>query len=450
MICDADTIVAIATPPGRGGVGILRLSGSLSSVICQQILGRIPTPRFALYHPFLDEFGVPIDFGLTLYFPAPNSFTGEDVVEFHGHGGPIVLDLLINRILGLGARLAEAGEFSKRAFLNNKLDLAQVEAVADLINASTVDAAKSAMRSLSGEFSAAISALLEKVIALRVYVEAAIDFPDEEIDFLSDTSVRDRLVQILAALDTVMNASRQGSILNEGVRILILGQPNVGKSSLINALAGQEVAIVTDIAGTTRDLLKEKILIDGLPVEIVDSAGLRESVDLVEREGIRRAKTAALQADHILYVIDDTVGVSEIDKHYWQELDSKPITVILNKVEISGRGIGETSVAGKAGFAVSALTGTGIPELRRYLKQVVGFVNTPEQGIFLARRRHIDALSRTKSAVTRALEIYNSSRAGEFIAEELRLGQYALNEITGNFDNEALLDRIFSSFCIGK
>jgi len=447
----SETIAAQATPPGRGGVGIIRVSGPHVLAVAQAVLGQIPPPRLAKHLPFLAADGESIDVGIALLFTAPNSFTGEDVLELQGHGGPVVMDLLLKRVLGLGARLARPGEFSQRAFLNDKLDLAQAEAIADLINSSTEAAARSALRSLNGEFSRRIDVLLEQVIHLRMYVEAAIDFPEEEIDFLADSHVLDRVDGVITSLEQVRNAAKQGCVLQEGMTVVILGQPNAGKSSLLNQLAGRETAIVTDIPGTTRDVLRERIQIDGMPLHIIDTAGLREATDAVEVEGIRRAWKEVEKADRVLLVVDDTSGIAPADEAILRNLpDSVAVTVVRNKVDQSGRDVGGAhTTEGRTEILLSAKTGEGIDALRDHLKTCMGYSGVTE-GLFTARRRHLEALDQALLAVRRGRDVLVTRHAGELLAEELRYAQTALNEITGQFDNEALLGRIFSSFCIGK
>ncbi len=444
-----DTIAAVATPPGRGGVGIVRVSGPGVRAIIEALIGGLPPPREARFRRFRDARGEVIDEGLVLFFPAPRSFTGEDVLELHGHGGPVVMDMLLERVLELGARPARPGEFSERAFLNGRLDLAQAEAVADLIDSGSRAAARAALRSLEGEFSQAIEALSERLIELRMYVEAAIDFPEEEIDFLSDEAVEARIVELTAAFERLQAAARQGSLLREGLHLVIVGAPNAGKSSLLNRLAGREAAIVTDIPGTTRDLLREAIDLDGLPVHLVDTAGLRTTEDPVEREGVRRARAELERADCALLVIDDT----DRDPGREQALrDSLPqeLTVlrVYNKIDRTGREPGPVPGEPDA-LAVSALTGAGIEALRSRLRERVGYPGETE-GIFLARRRHLDALRRARDHFDAGVAALRAHRAGELLAEELRLAHQALGEITGEFTSEDLLGRIFSSFCIGK
>ncbi|MBJ7222201.1 MULTISPECIES: tRNA uridine-5-carboxymethylaminomethyl(34) synthesis GTPase MnmE [unclassified Brenneria] len=450
-----DTIVAQATPPGRGGVGILRISGAAASAVAQAVLGKLPKPRHADYLPFRDTDGNPLDQGIALWFPGPNSFTGEDVLELQGHGGPVILDILLQRILALpDVRIARPGEFSERAFLNDKLDLAQAEAIADLIDASSEQAARSALNSLQGAFSARINHLVEALTHLRIYVEAAIDFPDEEIDFLSDGKIEGQLNQVMANLDAVRAEAHQGSLLREGMKVVIAGRPNAGKSSLLNALAGREAAIVTDIAGTTRDVLREHIHIDGMPLHIIDTAGLRDANDEVERIGIERAWQEIEQADRVLFMVDGTTTQAGEPAAIWPEFMARlpktlPITVVRNKADITGEPLGIEDVNTYSLIRLSARTGEGIDTLRDHLKQSMGFTSNTEGG-FLARRRHLQALEQAAQHLTQGKDQLVSAYAGELLAEELRLAQQALSEITGEFTSDDLLGRIFSSFCIGK
>ena len=443
-----DTIVAQATPPGRGGVGILRISGLKARDVAQAVLGKLPKPRYADYLPFNDVDGTPLDQGIALWFPGPNSFTGEDVLELQGHGGPVILDLLLKRILTLpGLRIARPGEFSERAFLNDKLDLAQAEAIADLIDASSEQAARSALNSLQGAFSARVNHLVEALTHLRIYVEAAIDFPDEEIDFLSDGKIEAQLNEVMADLDAVRAEARQGSLLREGMKVVIAGRPNAGKSSLLNALAGREAAIVTDIAGTTRDVLREHI-------HIIDTAGLRDANDEVERIGIERAWQEIAQADRVLFMVDGTttgaVDPAEIWPDFIERLPAKlPITVVRNKADVTGEALGISEVNGHSLIRLSARTGEGVEVLRNHLKQSMGF-DTNMEGGFLARRRHLQALEEAANHLQQGKAQLLGAWAGELLAEELRLAQQALSEITGEFTSDDLLGRIFSSFCIGK
>ncbi|MEG9533791.1 tRNA uridine-5-carboxymethylaminomethyl(34) synthesis GTPase MnmE [Mannheimia indoligenes] len=450
-----DTIVAQATPIGRGGVGILRVSGPLVETVAEAVLGKKLSPRVANYLPFKDEDGTVLDQGIALFFKAPNSFTGEDVLELQGHGGQVILDLLLKRILQVkGLRIARAGEFSEQAFLNDKLDLAQAEAIADLIDATSEQAARSALKSLQGEFSNKINALVDNVIYLRTYVEAAIDFPDEEIDFLADGKIEAKLNEIIAQLDGVRREAKQGSILREGMKVVIAGRPNAGKSSLLNALAGREAAIVTNIAGTTRDVLREHIHIDGMPLHIIDTAGLRDASDEVERIGIARAWDEIAQADHVLLMIDSTEQQADQFRNEWANFLEKlpanmPVTVIRNKVDLSGESEGLIQVDDFTVIRLSAQTKVGVDLLREHLKKSMGYQSSTEGG-FLARRRHLQALETAAEHLERGYIQLTQFLAGELLAEELRLVQNALSEITGQFTSDDLLGNIFSSFCIGK
>lgn len=451
----SDTIVAQATPPGRGGVGILRVSGRQAKEVAMALLGKLPKPRYADYLPFKDTDGSVLDQGIALYFPGPNSFTGEDVLELQGHGGPVILDLLLKRILQMSeVRIARPGEFSERAFLNDKLDLAQAEAIADLIDASSEQAARSAVNSLQGAFSNRVNQLVEALTHLRIFVEAAIDFPDEEIDFLSDGKIEAQLNGVMGELQAVRAEARQGSLLREGMKVVIAGRPNAGKSSLLNALAGREAAIVTDIAGTTRDVLREHIHIDSMPLHIIDTAGLREASDEVERIGIERAWNEIEQADRVLFMVDGTTTDAIEPASIWPEFMARlpktlPITVVRNKADMTGEALGLSEVNGYSLIRLSARTGEGIDVLRDHLKQSMGFTSNMEGG-FLARRRHLQALETAAEHLEQGKEQLVSAYAGELLAEELRLAQQALSEITGEFTSDDLLGRIFSSFCIGK
>lgn len=437
----ADTIVAAATPPGTGGVGIVRVSGDRVESIARRVLGSLPEPRDASYKTFRNSNGEKIDAGLALYFPAPASFTGESVLELHGHGGPLVISLLIEAIIALGARRADPGEFSQRAFLNNKLDLVQAEAIADLINAGTSQAARAALRSLSGAFSSSISALSEQLIRLRLHVEAAIDFPEEEIDFLSDELLQKRLVECGDAFARLQAEVRQGRVLRDGFQVVIVGKPNAGKSSLLNRLSGQDAAIVTEIAGTTRDILREQIDIDGLAVELVDTAGLRENPDRVEKEGIRRAREALRMADAVLWIQDATEREhGTIDESLREGVS---ITVVRNKIDLDGAMIDDDAVN------LSAKTGAGLDVLRQRIRDLAGYEDQGE-GAFTARKRHLHALERAAMHFATGTTALEEAHAGELLAEELRLAQHALGEITGEFSSDDLLGRIFSEFCIGK
>ncbi|WP_421350435.1 tRNA uridine-5-carboxymethylaminomethyl(34) synthesis GTPase MnmE [Aeromonas veronii] len=450
-----DTIVAQATAPGRGGVGIVRVSGPAAEQVAEIVLGKLPRVRYAEYLPFRDEQGEVLDQGIALLFKAPNSFTGEDVLELQGHGGPVIMDMLIRRILQIeGIRPARPGEFSERAFINDKLDLAQAEAIADLIEASSEQAARSAMHSLQGQFSSKIQQLVENLTRLRIYVEAAIDFPDEEIDFLSDGKVAGDLYAIMSELDDVRGEAKQGALLREGMKVVIAGRPNAGKSSLLNALAGRESAIVTEIAGTTRDVLREHIHLDGMPLHIIDTAGLRDTQDKVEQIGIERAWAEIEQADRVLFMVDGTTTNAVDPREIWPEfVDRLPknigLTVIRNKADLTGEDLAPSQEQGHAVYRISAKTELGLPALREHLKACMGFQGNTEGG-FMARRRHLDALERAAERLLVAKEQLEVFVAGELVAEELRLAQESLSEITGEFSSDDLLGRIFSSFCIGK
>lgn len=450
-----ETIVAQATAPGRGGIGILRVSGPLATEVAQAILGKCPKPRMADYLPFKDADGTILDQGIALYFKSPNSFTGEDVLELQGHGGQVVLDLLLKRILQIdGIRLARPGEFSEQAFLNDKLDLAQAEAIADLIDATSEQAARSALKSLQGEFSKKVNELVDSVIYLRTYVEASIDFPDEEIDFLADGKIEANLRGIINQLEDVRAEAKQGSILREGMKVVIAGRPNAGKSSLLNALAGREAAIVTDIAGTTRDVLREHIHIDGMPLHIIDTAGLRDATDEVERIGISRAWAEIEQADRIILMLDssdpESADLSKVRSEFLAKLPSTlPVTIVRNKIDLNGEQASESEQGGYEIISLSAQTHDGVKLLREHLKQAMGF-QTGIEGGFLARRRHLDALEKAAEHLQIGLVQLTEFHAGELLAEELRLVQSYLSEITGQFTSDDLLGSIFSSFCIGK
>ena len=440
-----DTIVAAATPPGKCGVGIIRISGAGAESIAKKMLGELPMPRTATATTFLDADKSPIDSGIVLYFPEPNSFTGESVVEMHGHGGPVVMSMLVQAAVAHGARRAEAGEFSQRAFLNGKLDLVQAEAIADLIDSSTAQAARAAHRSLTGAFSKSVDTLRESLVRLRLHVEAAIDFPEEEIDFLSDARLLAQLDECEAEFDALQKQTTAGRILRDGFQIVIVGKPNAGKSSLMNLLSGEDAAIVTEYAGTTRDILREQIDIDGLAVEIVDTAGLREHPDEIEAEGIRRARQALLKADAALLIQDANLGDDDIDHDLPKDI---PTVVLRNKIDVSGDSAG-TVQKDPPVINISAKTGAGIDVLRKTIGQLAGH-DGAGVGAFTARKRHVDALhdaARHFAAGRAALE---NNRAGELLAEELRLAQESLGGITGEFTSDDLLGRIFSEFCIGK
>ncbi|WP_447554786.1 tRNA uridine-5-carboxymethylaminomethyl(34) synthesis GTPase MnmE [Vreelandella sp. EE22] len=448
-----DTITALATPPGRGGVGIIRVSGPACRDIANAILGRCPAPRFAHYGVFHGASDT-LDEGIALLFEGPNSFTGEDVLELQGHGGPIIMDMLLERCVALGARLARPGEFSERAFLNDKLDLAQAEAIADLIDATSRSAAENAVRSLQGEFSSRVVQLVERLIELRVYVEAAIDFPEEEIDFLADGHVATRLASVQQALGEVRRAAGQGALLREGMSVVIAGRPNAGKSSLLNALTEQETAIVTDIAGTTRDVLREHIHIDGMPLHIIDTAGLRDTPDAVEKIGVARAWEEIEKADRVLLMVDAATTEAVDPMAIWPEFverlpDRTRLTLVRNKIDESLEPAGLDVSTATPTLRLSAKTGAGVEHLKAHLKDVMGFAATTE-GRFSARRRHLDALDRAMAALDNGRAQLEGMGAGELLAEDLRDAQASLGEITGEFSADDLLGEIFGSFCIGK
>ncbi len=444
MASETDTIVAAATPPGTGGIGVVRVSGAQAEQIAAALLGELPQPRQATLGTFRDRAGERLDGGLALYFPAPASFTGESVLELHGHGGPLVIAAIVDAIVELGARRAEPGEFSRRAFLNDKLDLVQAEAIVDLINAGTTQAARAALRSLSGRFSKAVNALAEQLVRLRVHVEAAIDFPEEEIDFLSDETLLARVEECRAAFEVLRDGATQGRLLRDGFQVVIVGKPNAGKSSLLNLLSGQETAIVTEVAGTTRDILREQIDIDGLAVELVDTAGLRDNPDRIEEEGIRRAEAALGNADAALLIQDAT----DEESHELHERlpPGLPVTIVRNKIDLTGEPAGRLD---EDTINLSAKTGAGIDELRSRVRELAGYQNLGE-GAYTARRRHLEALERAAVHFETGRTALEETRAGELLAEELRLAQQALGEITGAVSSDDLLGRIFSDFCIGK
>ncbi len=446
----SDTIVAIGTAPGRGGIGILRVSGRDCRTIAAGLLGRVPQPRTAELHRFLDAAGDAIDEGIALFFPGPASFTGEDVLELHGHGGPVVMDLLLQRVLELGARAAAPGEFTQRAFLNDKLDLAQAEAIADLIDSGSAEAARAALRSLQGEFSSQVHDLAEAVLELRMWVEAAIDFPEEEVDFLGDRALGTRLEFIRHRFAQLAETARQGTLLRDGLTLVIAGRPNAGKSSLLNRLAGYDAAIVTPVPGTTRDVLRERIEIDGLPLHVLDTAGLRESPDEVEAEGIRRAHRELTRADRVLFVVDasDEAAVANVEVDLAGLPTDAPRTVVLNKIDRIG---GEPRVerGDPVRIHLSAASGAGLELLRTHLKDCVGF-HPAGTGVLSARARHLEALRRARAHVEEAHRLLTERHAGELVAQELTDAQKQLGEITGEVTSDDLLGRIFASFCIGK
>ena len=442
------TICAIATAPGRGGVGVIRLSGrDLLPLAAVLTAGKVPKPRYALYTDFLAADGVAIDNGLLLYFPAPHSFTGEDVLELQGHGGPVVMKMLLTRCVELGARLAQPGEFSKRAFLNDKLDLAQAESVADLIDAASESAARSALKSLKGAFSSEIHQLTDALITLRMLVEATLDFPEEDIDFLKAADALGQLERLRERLCEVQNTARQGAILREGMHVVLVGLPNVGKSSLMNALAGDEVAIVTEIAGTTRDALREEIVLDGVPMHIIDTAGLRATEDKVEQIGIERTWQALAKADLALVLVDSRAGIgTDLQEILIRLPVGLPRVFVFNKIDLAAGEPARNEVAGHPAVHLSAKTHRGIDLLKSLLLSMIGF-SAGAEGVYLARARHVDAIVRADDHLDRAAADWLQV---ELFAEELRLAQNALSEITGEFTPDDLLGVIFSRFCIGK
>jgi tRNA modification GTPase len=445
-VTSVDTIAAVASPPGRGGIGVIRVSGPKTTAIANGILRNVPSPRRAAYGSFYDERGRAMDDGIALFFPKPFSLTGEDVLELQGHGGSVVLDMVLKRVLALGARPARPGEFSERAFLNDKLDLTQAEAIADLIDSHSEQAVRSALRSLHGEFSGEIRQLVEELIQLRTYMEASLDFAEEEIDVLSEGAISARLQMLKDRLSGIVKQARQGAMLREGMALAIAGRPNAGKSSLLNRLAGTDIAIVTEIPGTTRDVLREHIEIDGMPLRIVDTAGLRESADPIEVEGIRRAWAEIKGADLILLVVDGTFGMSDEEQAILKQLPaSAPVLTVWNKIDLGDKQPGRRDDV----IYVSALTGAGLDDLREALKARANYQANPE-GVYLARRRHLVALQEAGEAIERANELLKGLCSGELVAEELRVAQGSLAEITGAFTSEDLLAHIFSSFCIGK
>ena len=450
----SDTIAAIATAPGRGGVGMIRISGSNLLPFAFALSATTPRPRHATMADFLAADGNPLDSGLLLFFPDPHSFTGEDVLEVHGHGGPVVMQMLLARCLDLGARLAEPGEFSRRAFLNGKLDLAQAEAVADLIDAATTSAARSAVRSLQGEFSKAVHGLTEELTDLRMLVEATLDFPEEDLDFLRKADAFDRLSRLQSRLTEVFDRAQQGKLLQSGLHVVLAGQPNVGKSSLLNRLAGDELAIVTAVPGTTRDALRSTIQIEGIPLHVIDTAGLRETADEVERIGIERTWREIGRADVVLLLADARTGISDADRAILDRLPANlPRITVYNKIDLAGRGPERhdehDTHGGAVAISLSARDGTGIDLLRGELLRVAGW--HPAEDVFIARERHLRALAAAEERVAAARAIVSGPvPALELFAEELRLAQHALGEITGEFTADDLLGAIFSRFCIGK
>lgn len=447
MVKPSETIAAIATASGAGGIGVVRVSGALCQSIASQILGACPAPRYAAYLPFYDNNRVLIDRGIAIYYQDPYSYTGEDVLELQAHGGTALMQILLARCIELGARQAEPGEFTRRAYLNDKIDLAQAEAVADVINASTIEAAQSAMRSLSGEFSNSINTILTKLIDLRMFVEACLDFPEEEIDFISQGKVAEKLASLSSQLKVLLAKARQGSLLREGMQIVLVGQPNVGKSSLMNQLSGEEVAIVTPIAGTTRDAIKNTIQINGLPLHIIDTAGLRDTNDEVEKIGIARTYRALESAQVVILLIDAAHDIGDEEKSILAHLPQEIVTIwVHNKIDTTQKTAKSIQRVNETHIYLSAKTGDGIDLLKQHLLHIAGYQQNAE-GIFMARMRHLDALKQVGTHLRKAQNLLNQS---ELIAEELRLAQEALSSITGEFTPDDLLGEIFSKFCIGK
>ena len=446
-----DTICAVATPAGAGGLGIVRVSGPEVPVIAKTLIGALPAPRYAVLANFTDADGAIIDSGIALYFPAPHSFTGEHVLELQGHGGTFVLQQLMQRVLDLGGRAARPGEFSERAFLNDKMDLVQAEAIADLIDSGSYAAARAAQRSLQGVFSRQVHRLQEELTSLRVFVEAAIDFPDEEIDFLAESDITQRVHQAELHITELLAGARRGRLLRDGIVLAIIGRPNAGKSSLLNALSGQDSAIVTDIPGTTRDVLREQIDLDGIPVHVADTAGIRETTDRIEAEGIRRARQALESADIVLLIRDATDEGGPEEALNSEVPSGTQSIIVANKVDLmpAERLRKQAAKDKEQQVWISAKTGQGVAELRRRIRVAVGASDQVE-GSFSARQRHVDALKRTQQHLHTGRDQMKRHQAGELLAEELRLAQQALGEITGEMMPDDLLGEIFSSFCIGK
>lgn len=445
-----DTIIAQATPPGKGGVGIIRISGQHCQKVANQIIKQPLKSRVATFTPFYDLNNNVIDQGIAIFFKSPNSFTGEDILELQGHGGQVLLDLIIQNILKIpDIRMAKPGEFTERAFLNDKIDLTQAEAIADLINASSIEAAKSAMNSLQGEFSKKINELVKQIIYLRVYVEAAIDFPEEEIDFLNDGKVKDTLNKIVKSFENLKSETKQGILLKDGMKVVIAGKPNAGKSSILNKLSGKDSAIVTDIEGTTRDIVKEHIHIDGMPLHIIDTAGLRDTEDKVEQLGIQKAWKEIESADKVLLILDSS-KVTDVQDSLSYFKNKEKLTLILNKTDLKENNIKKLNIPQEIDtMSVSAKTGDGINNLKKYLKNSMGYTGDNESNI-IARQRHLDSINNAFEHLINGKLALEELNAGELLAEELKISQSYLDQITGKFSSDDLLTEIFSSFCIGK
>lgn len=447
-----DIIAAIATPPGRGGIGVVRISGKNLTKLAETMLGKLPKPRYAHFSQFLDANGQVIDQGITLYFPAPNSYTGEDVLELQGHGGPAVMNLLLNRCLSVGARLAQPGEFTLRAYLNNKIDLIQAESVADIIEASTSEAARCAIQSLQGHFSTKIEELVNLLITLRMLIEATLDFPEDEIDNLQALQVKDKLNHIHIQLEQIFLAARQGNLLQEGITIVLVGAPNVGKSSLLNQLVEDDVAIVTEIPGTTRDTIQRTITIEGIPIHIIDTAGLRETNDVVEQKGIERTHAAIKNANMIIWLVDSSQHQADIRDQIFDYIPAnKPQLTVFNKIDLLNESPRIEDEKNSIKIHLSAKTGTGIELLRKKILEIAGWQFNPAgEGLFMARQRHLEALTQARTHLENAQRFTENEYQLELLAEELRLSQFALSSITGQFTADDLLGEIFSHFCIGK
>lgn len=446
-----DIIAAIATPPGRGGIGVVRISGKNLTKLAKSILGKLPKPRYAHLSQFLDMNGQVIDQGIALYFPAPNSYTGEDVLELQGHGGPAVMNLLLSQCLSAGARLAQPGEFTLRAYLNNKIDLIQAESVADIIAANTSEAARCAIHSLQGHFSARVEELVDLLITLRMLIEATLDFPEDEIDNLQALQIQDRLDHIHIQLEQIFAAARQGNLLQEGIKIVLAGAPNVGKSSLLNQLVEDDAAIVTEIPGTTRDTIQRTIAIEGIPIHIIDTAGLRETSDIVEQKGIERTHAAIRNANMVIWLVDSSQQSDIKDQIFSYISADKPQITVFNKIDLLNEEPRIEDEKNNIRIHLSAKTGAGIELLRRKILEIAGWqYHQAGEGVFMARQRHLQALSQARIHLDNAQRFTTNVYQLELLAEELRLAQSALSSITGRFTADDLLGEIFSHFCIGK